>query len=232
MKVGSEPIFFSVWGKAGSKVRIERQYEIWKATADRKDDSRPVLHEVLVVEVPQDQPKKARAIEDPEETPEPEERQGLAIAADGCIMAVVPVVLEEGDVPGLVKGAVIEAASKAQGRIKHLTAVTISLGEKELTYRGANGERITVDRTIEGQFPPYERIIPARPTEPFQFCFGLDARLYLKLCQAVGLESLDYGYPHLTTTGVGCACLVEKLGKPANGKPEAPFGVIMPLCKR
>ena len=71
-------------------MKIEREYKIWEATC-KDDPSRPVLQNVLIERV--------------------DETHGLAIAADGVLMAVVPCELDPDDVVGLVPGHVLKDAS-------------------------------------------------------------------------------------------------------------------------
>jgi polyhydroxyalkanoate synthesis regulator protein/polyhydroxyalkanoate synthesis regulator phasin len=186
-----------------STVKIDRKYKIWEATC-RDDPSRPVLQHVLIERV--------------------DETHGLAIAADGFIMAVVPVELYPDDVVGLVPGHVLKDASTKAVRTLGMQVI---MREHEFEYVTRDGN-IKVPRQDVGEFPNYKMIIPDRPTQLRKtLCaFSLDLDNFARACKAIGCDAKEAPHHFTAPGGRSSAFLLETTY--SDGKPQAPYAVIMP----
>lgn len=219
-------------------MEIDGDYRIWEATPQR-DDTRPVLNHVLI-----------ERVDDALGT------CGLAIAADGYMLACIPVRLAPEDVPGLVHAEAFVQARKATG--KGLPLV-MALGVDTVQFPSGRGmvsyPRFSVMRSetqdvpgqeprtrvvnvikneCPGDYPDWRRIAPlAQPEPTLTGVFTLDPARYARLCLILGVD-ISNRCCYLSAASPVDAFLVEtdrsrSLSQPT--LPVAPFGVIMP-CRR
>ena len=100
------------------------------------------------------------------------------VATDGHMMAVVPVIVEEGDVSGFVTADAIKTARK----VKVNPEVSIHCNGALAIDNGP-----TFARPTDGQFPPYEQVMPEyRQGDAGTITIGLNAGYLHDLMQALG----------------------------------------------
>ena len=108
----------------------------------------------------------------------------VLVATDGVRMVKHPILLDDGDVSAFVSAEAIKAARKLAPKNGDLE---VRVGVDTLTL--TNG--ITMPTPKAGQpFPHYERVIPNYSTRT-TVTVGLDAKLLLELCQAMGGDKDD-----------------------------------------
>jgi DNA polymerase III sliding clamp (beta) subunit (PCNA family) len=189
-------------------MRIDRDYRIWEATA--KDDSRPMLQEVLIERTEE----RMSAIGG--------RYNGVAVACDGFVLAIVPVWLDNEDVPGPVKADLLADAVK-RWPIK-AGAPEIQLGETEVSYMSKTG-RVTAARSSGGTFPDYRKIVPEK-----RYCkekrkgqtFAINPKLLQRLASALGVT-----YPKFTVAKRFDPIIIEThVGQ--GRELMVPFGLLMP----
>jgi hypothetical protein len=133
-------------------------------------------------------------------------------ATDRHIVVRVPVEIEEGDLPGAVTADALAASRKG--------SESISCYEDALVTDNASFKRPRPDQP----FPDLRSLIPG--DEQIVWSFGLNAKLLLRLAQAMGTEEIV-----LEFTAVGsiadklCPIRVSPLGKRSQGA----VGLMMPV---
>ena len=189
-------------------MKISREYKVWEASA--KDDSRPILREVLIERT--EERKSATG----------GKFNGVAVGCDGFMMAIVPVWLDDDDVPGTVKASVIADAVKGWP-VKGMDP-EIQLGEKEVSYFGKTG-RVTAERSSGGTFPDYKRVVPQ-----YRYCkekrkgqtFAINPKLLQRLATALGVT-----IPKFTVAKRSEPIIIEThVGQ--GRELMVPFGLLMP----
>jgi hypothetical protein len=164
------------------------------------------------------------------------ERERLE-AADGFIMAVCPVKLEEGEtaVGGIVPAETVKEAYK-MGRAKSKTP-TVDQDGSDFTAGSRSAyfesdpqvKRGETRKAIEGKYPNAEEITPR--TENFEHVVTVDAKLLLRLARAICEGDDNVANPRLFVrlykdkTGLYTPLIV----KPGPGLTQENFGVIMPI---
>lgn len=144
--------------------------------------------------------------------------EGLAIACDSVALAVVPVILEDGDVPGLVEGRILSLARKALARGGNQYRAV--LGAESITL--ADGS--IHPRTMDCQYPDWRRIIPSLTPADLMVSpyIAVNPALLATIGKALGIDALVLTY-HSDTTPI----LIQTRAR--NGSsPQAPYGVLMP----
>jgi hypothetical protein len=187
-------------------MRIQLSYKIEKCCAP--DDTRPVLAYVNITTF---------------------EGRPVAIAADGFMLAVVPVEMEDGDVPGLVYADLFAKARSATKR--GLPSASMALGESEVRFAdGWTAPRVAHPNYFTSEsaskFPdiaPIIRPFAEGPKPETSHSFGLNPRLLNAAWQAIGkpwapcLHRVGSLAPILITDGY------------EDAKPVPPFAVVMPM---
>jgi hypothetical protein len=147
----------------------------------------------------------------------------VAIAADGYMMAIVPVTLEKGDVPGLIHGDVMRYARKLSPRQVQmkLEADTVLFGN------GWRAPRFLFDPKIatEMKFPDVGKIVDAaRKSKPLSPHVALNPQLLHAVQKAIGAQ---YNGVILTRSEPTGPLLVSTLD--SKGPFVPPFGILMPM---
>lgn len=147
---------------------------------------------------------------------------GVAVAADGFCMAVVPVLLDPEDTPGLLPATLFKGLRDAAG--ESLYEVNVILGENSLSYLSPDGGVTIKYDACEKTFPVYREIISkhvSAGTDPF----FLQPRVLRKVAKAIGASGVRLGLATMNT---------PILVRPYSGLGEGdklvpPFGVLMPM---
>jgi hypothetical protein len=184
-------------------MNIEVEYQIEEACT--KDDDRPALAHVWVERPAADKPT-----------------EGLAVACDGFIMAVVPVTLEAEDVPGFVPTAALKQARKLA---KRSADVQIALTEQGCRVESVSASYV-YPRNVDGVFPNWRRVVPTVPAEGGDIPrVALDTKLMLRLSKALGCDTLK-----LYFDGSPLKAVVAKPHSTSlTARRDDLFGVIMPV---
>jgi hypothetical protein len=144
-------------------------------------------------------------------------QNGKIVAADGWIMAVVPV-KSDGDDSAIVGLDTVKEAWRANKRGPEL-----ELSKNEVKFEEATG--IVTSRTVEGHYPDYQQIIPKDEIgDEGTITIALNPSLLLRLAKAMGASGKRSGVA-ITVRHVGNAMIV----RPINGDVPKAFGVIMPM---
>ena len=209
-----------LWGEGREKLLINKRYKPWLACAT--DDSRPVLACVSIEradgplwhpdQIP-DHSLSGVGLPPRRRTPD---YNGVAVAADGYMLVVVPVTLDDDEAGCLVHRDVWKYALRLGSQL------SLRLGTAEDTH-------ITLGNLwkapkIEAKFPLWRDIVrqslrPEAPTEGIAF----DPRFLHTLYSALGGE---HG-TQLHLRGATAPIIVTPLG--AALPPHPPFGVLMPM---
>lgn len=150
------------------------------------------------------------------------------VATDGRALAIVPVVLEDGESQAtcMIDGELVRLAEKVAGK----GDAQIALNEKGAIVtdkKGAKLERIIPfsDQETVLHYPKYRQVIPD-PEKPIVATVSLDAALLLKLAQAMGAES------HMTGQAIVTLRLIDTDGlgpiQVSTSRNKGAYGVIMP----
>jgi hypothetical protein len=195
--------------------RADRPF--WKVALQPKDAGfRTQLEHVMIEK--QDAPADADGF-----------RPGLAIAADGFMLAVQVVRLEADDVPGLVHCSRFEQAIKRTPRATRKNwngDIRMELGAEAVTYMDrATERRVTQDAL---QFPNYGRVVPSHTgaDAPRARILNFNPKLYAILCAALGEEGKVVLMPGKDEFS---PLLLETRLPDEHGRPVAPYGVLMPM---
>ncbi len=184
---------------------IEWQYRPWLACGGA-DETRPVFTHVIVERL---------------EKPLVEERrqyEGIAVAADGYVLAAVPVQLDPEEAPCLVPIKAFEEASIVDG------CRWIGLGRAE-------HQTVRTDKATFPKCPPDVTIPDWRSLVPHQrgamTSFGLNDLLLAKVARALGIK----GTGLRLTMGArpGDPLVVQPLRSPWEVPPRPPFGLVMTM---
>lgn len=196
-------------------MQINRNYHIWEATT-MKDGTRPALQHISIQRT---DPVQHHINEDP--------YNGIALAANGYILAIVPVRLDPEDVTGLVNWNSFREAIKASAKVKwQRDDLQIVLKEDALDVFGYGFPRFesTNDKLLT--FPNYSQLI-RRPSDTYDAPnLGINPALLGKLAVAIGAPG-------------GVCCNLISPTSPIMVKPvdsqyhenpwQPPYGVIMPM---
>lgn len=155
------------------------------------------------------------------------------VATDGRALAIVPVVLEDGESPAseppascMIDGELVRLAEKVAGKGDAKIALT-EKGASVTDKKGAKLERIIPfsDQETVLQYPQYRQVIPD-PEKLIVATVSLDAALLLKLAQAMGAESPETRQA-IVTLKLTCTEGEEPI-QVSTSRNKGAFGVIMP----
>lgn len=199
---------------------MDNSYQIWEACS--KDDMRPSLTCVNFVKA-----------EDVGVTVS-HMHNGVAVATDGFVLAVVPVQLDEEDVPGMVLGETVKQAWRESKKYKAIYDGTfMRLNEHDV---GLPIE-IQMPRRMQdyGTYPDFTSIVPKEiPTvnpDKLRSTIALDAALLLRLGKALGIppaankESLI----KIHFNGSKASPYWVEPSTKSGSDITAPFGLLMPI---
>lgn len=142
-------------------------------------------------------------------------RQGVAIASDRYILAVVPVTLEDSDTCGPIPADFIRLARKIRGGNRE--RMRLLLGDQTVGFEDGEIRHHPMSMAV-----PYDwrNLIPPHPTRAG--CASLDPQQLTRLCQALG-----GGPVHLCIDAEHSEVLV--LTKHTQDPHTPPVGIIMRL---
>lgn len=216
---------------------INFEYEIWRAVAP--DDSRPVLRHVLIVDSEQADHWNIGL--------EPG-YNGLAVATDGFMLAIVPVQLEDEDVPGLVDAELIKSAGKLTP--KTFPGAWLKLEPQRVTLLDQSVRPRWDGDQWPGNFPDITAILPAKrpdgraddegkadPGLNVHPVLSINTAYLIDLTKALGSryiksqrDSTHWRFLYLTPA-FATPVLIE-MGRrvgPTFGAWRAPLGLLMPI---
>lgn len=205
---------------------INSKFKIWMAT-DASKNYRPALNHVNIEDAGGEVDSHGN-------------RPGRAIGMNGFIIAVVPVVLQANDVPGMVQRQAWDWMVRTDGikkydplSDKHLRGLDIDkyyqMTLSESVVMLGNGVSIprTLTGMVEAKFPEWVGLFDLAKSNGYELPkFGMpmtfDYGLLTKLSGAMG-------DPHVLITQlyVSQPCLVESVH--AGGYPNPPYGLMMPM---
>ena len=149
---------------------------------------------------------------------------GTVSAADGFCAAVVPCTLDENDqTPVIVPQEAFKAAGKAKGP-RHLPQeLYLDLTADKAVARMVEGTpRFAY---IRGDYPDFRGVIPNQDAMGTQPIFAVNPQFLAKVAAALGTETPKIQAP----ADKQAPWLVHTCAPDANGKPVAPFGLVMPF---
>lgn len=153
---------------------------------------------------------------------------GLATAADGWMAAVVPISLDEDDVPGLVLASHFAEAAKLSKAMKERNDAVLFLGADTVRFAdGSTKPRFGNGVNESARFPDLDRVTPTRchPDERARGPLALNPSLLVTISKAIGSE-----HTTITRNGLPTSCLVIETQEPTPaGRPVAPYGLLMPV---
>lgn len=185
-------------------MRIEARYRIEQCAGD-EDDGRPVLAYVNVTTW-LDQP--------------------VAVAANGYMLAVVPVTLDEDDVPGLVHRSVFDAiAGELRDHDPHwANPSSIGLGETTVTFEdGWTAPRHRRGDQSPLNFPNWQKIVTDLTAAEGPALLALNPKLLVAIQQAVGSPYV------ILRPGNTAQSPILVTAEPQEAEPQPPFAVVMPM---
>jgi hypothetical protein len=184
-------------------MNISVEYQIEEACT--KDDLSPALTHVWVERPDADKPT-----------------EGLAVACDGRILAVVPVALDAEDVPGFVP---VAALKQARRLAKRSADVQIALTDEWCRVESVSASYV-YPRNVDGVFPNWRRVVPKVPDEGGDIPHvALDTKYLLRLSKALGCDTL-----RLYFDGSPLKAVVAKPHSTSlTARRVDLFGVIMPV---
>ncbi len=225
-------------------VLMNCEFQIWKAVAN--DGARPTLNYVNVQSDPGVDPGTDGMI------------PGTAVATDGYVLAVVPIMLDMNDQPGLIAVSVFLSALKVARAARPKTAdlymdLRKQPGEQFITTVGlADGSRVLRyddDKDKDGNYPDWQPIVPDRmqpkdrDNQPALMAASFQPSNFTKICQAIGCRIALDGrgsksgdgdtrivFGRAVQSGVSYdPFIVEPIKATIGQKFIPPFGLIMPL---
>lgn len=225
---------------------INSEYKVFEACA--KDQARPTLACVSIV---------SDAVFDPESGIVTHGDagggmlHGRALATDGFILAVVPVLLDANDQDGLIGREAMAAAFKASKRLRE---PEVRVGLDQVGYV-VLADGAMIPRTPEspgdyGRFPDVDPVIPSKRLTPAERRYHLMAANfnwgYMRRCaMAIGCKVSDTGvgsqgsaFPRLVFGRVSASgvthdpILIEPASHSVGSGFVAPFGLLMPMVDK
>lgn len=180
-------------------MRFDKRFQPWLAASP--DDSRPIFRCLNI-----------------ERT---EGNHGVAVAADGFVLAVVPVTLDDGDVPGLIRVESMQHAAKLDGRVL--------LGEDRLRFPKEDSD-YPRGTSNYGQFPNWRQIAPKIKTYPVTPPFAVNPAYIDRLWKALGRPH-GLAFTAIKGKDGNSPLILEDLAAlpNADGVPVPPFGIVMPI---
>jgi hypothetical protein len=146
----------------------------------------------------------------------------VAVAADGFCLAVVPVVLDAGDVPGPVHWTIFDAARGEQA--DRAGELRFKLGEDRVTFDDGWTAPRDLNPTAK-PYPNWQGLIPDRTgLDDAWPAFALNPRLLSLVQEALGAQT----FVTLHRVGPDTAPILVA-DTFLDGSPEAPFGLLMPV---
>jgi hypothetical protein len=199
-------------------MEFERDAKVWLAAA--QDNVRPQLRHVLVERL--------------------DDKNGLLVAADGYMVAVVPCWLEADEPDGLVLADLFEKAIKATPKALTkngtMAAMLLEADAVRLLDGSTHKRRDESAGKLSG-FPDYRRVIPPRAplADRDARAYAISPQQLLRMHRALGGQLMAITPPGRDPKydGLRGARLIETLSPAsADGSPRPPFGVIMPMTSR
>ena len=206
-------------------MRIDKRYKVWLAAATEKSD-REVLQHVLIE-------KTDGEWSTPDGFKGP---KGVAVAGNGFMLGVVPVELDEEDVPGLVQAHIFQQAHR--GIAKHNAYVELILRDTQASFLGKLGmmhcdrRNSYMKQYPDIPFPNWRGIVPPMPdmdSQPKGALAILPSQLK-DMADVLGIE-----VPIIIRTAPQNTMQDERgegplilRGPSANGSIEPPYGLLMP----
>lgn len=210
---------------------IDFYAEIWRATA--QDDARPSLAHVLIADSVYADKYNLRL---------PADHNGVAVATDGFMLAIVPVILEDDDVPGLVDPELIKQAAKMTP--KTFPGAWLSLGDRTVKLIDRSERPRYRYDTDPGNFPDIVGVVPTeRPKGDDKDglyrhpVLSINTAYLIDLTRAMGAryikserDNTHYRFVYLAGT-FGTPILIERARHVGNFGASwvTPLGLLMPI---
>lgn len=197
-------------------MHISKSYQI-ELCSTRQDGLRPVLQHVMVERL-------AEPTEDLDGMP----CNGSATSANGFMLASVPVVLDDDDVPGLVRWDAFREARRHSNNGVCLMKLLADRIEYGLGVDMWTMPRLTHGVTLDAKWPDYLRIVSdLKIGRVFESAIYFDPTLAFRLNKAIGRPFFIVA--HISSKNQ--AMLIQgKYGYDATGRPKLPFGLLMPVA--
>lgn len=211
-------------------MQIEKSYQIYRACA--QDSERPTLECVLIARFNE----LLEMIWAPDDTKivfemdnKPEDINGIAIATDGHMLAIVPVQIDNEDVTGLIhKDTFKEALKGSKSGFARL-----SLQEKFVELPNGN----LIKRDYIGTFPMFLGVLTEERSEvakvePKPASIHLDVKLLYALAQAIGIHGTKYRGANISiypSTPSGNQPIFITSSSDTEDHWIPPFGILMPV---
>lgn len=213
-------------------MQIDKSYQIYRACA--QDSRRPTLECVLVTRFDE----LLEMIGAPDDTKvvfklnKPEDINGVAVATDGFMLAIVPVQIDNEDVTGLIHKDTFKQALKGSKS----GFARLSLQEKFVELPNGN----LIKRDFIGTYPMFLGVLTEErdevvKVEPYPASIHLDVKLLFTLAQAIGIHGSRYSGAHISiypSASSGNQPIYITTAKKASGRWMPPFGIIMPVHSR
>ncbi len=193
-------------------MQFNRSHQIWKAAAP--DETRPILNHVLI--------ERTR------------NEVGIAVAANGFVLAVIPVVLDEDDVPGIVRADLFQRAASmteiVKGKRTRPASARMGLGADRVTLADESTHLRTSFKNDNPPYPDWRRIAKRTPAKEGSLVgeIGLDPR-WLAIMGAVLGVGKDVQGLRLTFNGRESAVMIERVQRFGDLEAEPPYGLVMPM---
>lgn len=193
-------------------MKFDRAHRIWLA-AEQHVDVRPVLVHISVERTKDD--------------------RGIAVAANGFLMAIIPVILDENDVPGIVRADLFRMAARMPDpdplhrRKSKVDYATLELGAERVTLADQSTHLRTTVVGADAQFVDWRRIMARAGSVAPVGEIGFDPRYITILGEALGVRPPERGL-RLTFNGPQNPVVVERNTSLATDEPEPPYGFVMP----
>jgi len=144
------------------------------------------------------------------------------VSTDGNIVATVPVVLEDGDVTGLIPASLVKHALKGPKSCNVRVRVR---DDGYLEAKGKKGESMIAPRPT-GEFPTrYGQVIPAMRHD--DFVVMLDASLLYNLARALGSDTVELRF----CAGGSPTDAVLVVARSTRVEGRCALGAIMPVAR-
>ena len=191
-------------------MRIDKKFKLWEITKLASLESqRPSLECIFIARVKPNEQLEVTV----EDYPEwmvmpmglPNHNNGVAIVTDGFILAVVPIIIEDDDVPGVFPGEVLQIASK---KASVGNEVYIVLKKDEVIIPFLNQVNSRPDYTFPDVRNLIEDIRTRHAKDGKKCSLSIDHIRLAKLCKALGVKTL--GNPNPPNSSVHLYALSEK----------------------
>jgi hypothetical protein len=201
---------------------IDKKFQLWKTVGS--EEQKPTLGHISIYDkndLSGLDSLMLRAI--------PDDHNGLAVTTDGFSLVVVPVVLEDGDITGLIPADTLKDSARLSGKLYEGRS-WIGLTDPEF-FDMPQGMRYARPDNV-GVYPDWSPIIPKYPGRESDRSFlSFDIRLLLAISRGLGVQFRKYSSANLTVSFNGDEMapyyIIE--GKPASSSVMAPFALLMPM---